>query len=112
MDKLVAPTAASQSSSKSVQQEDGIPISDEEILQGSLSLALLNRERAVESQPISDDGDGNDIAKKLREMQRLQSQLVAILQAEYFCDDLELPADAFGWSEGALRNFFESGGEA
>ena len=34
------------------------------------------------------------------------------LQEEYFCDDVEPPPHALGWSEAELRSFFESGGEA
>lgn len=40
-----------------------------------------------------------------------QRQLVKALQDEYFCDDLEPPIEAFGWSEQSLREFMESGGE-
>jgi lysophospholipase L1-like esterase len=48
------------------------------------------------------------LVHKLEETQRL---LVKILQEEYFCDDIEPPARAFGWSESDIRSFMESGGE-
>ena len=50
-------------------------------------------------------------ASLLAQLKELQSQLVKALQEEYFCDDLEAPAEAFGWSEQRLREFFESGGD-
>lgn len=49
----------------------------------------------------------SELAASLATVQR---QLVLALQAEYFCDDLELPAAAFGWEEAQLRAYFESGG--
>jgi hypothetical protein len=52
-----------------------------------------------------------DAASTMAELQRLQAHLVALLQNEYFCDDLEPPAAAFGWGDQKLREYFESGGE-
>ena len=54
-------------------------------------------------------GDVSALTAQLRE---LQAELVGALQAEYFCDDLAPPADALGWSERRLRDYFESGGGA
>ena len=54
-------------------------------------------------------GDVSALTAQLRE---LQAELVGALQAEYFCDDLAPPADALGWSEQRLRDYFESGGGA
>ena len=54
-------------------------------------------------------GDVSALSAQLRE---LQAALVGALQAEYFCDDLAPPADALGWSEQRLRDYFESGGGA
>jgi isoamyl acetate esterase len=45
------------------------------------------------------------------ELTSLQQKLVKALQDEYFCDDVSPPPEAFGWSETALRDFMESGGE-
>ena len=39
-----------------------------------------------------------------------QRAVVAALGAEYYCDDLEPPPDAFGWGEQQLRDYFETGG--
>ena len=39
-------------------------------------------------------------------------KLVKALQDEYFCDDVSPPPEASGWSEQALRDFMESGGES
>ena len=52
-----------------------------------------------------------DAASTAAELLRLQRLLVKQLQDEYFCDDVEPPAIAFGWSESKLREYFESGGE-
>lgn len=52
-----------------------------------------------------------DIAALLEEATDVQSRLIAALQAEYYCDDVTPPPAAFGWPEGRLRSFFESGGE-
>ena len=49
-------------------------------------------------------------AETVVELQRLQKHLVTQLQNEYFCDDVEPPAEAFGWTEEKLKDFFESGG--
>ena len=54
-------------------------------------------------------GDVSALSAQLRE---LQAELVGALQAEYFCDDLAPPADALGWSEQRLRDYFEVGGAA
>ena len=47
----------------------------------------------------------------LTRLRDVQAEVVASLQAEYFCEDLTPPAAAFGWDEQALRDFFERGGE-
>ena len=52
-----------------------------------------------------------DVAALLTRLKELQTEVVASLQAEYFCEDLTPPAAAFGWGEQELRHFFESGGE-
>ena len=50
-------------------------------------------------------------ASTAAELLRLQRLLVRQLQEEYFCDDVEPPELAFGWSESKLRDYFENGGE-
>ena len=50
----------------------------------------------------------SDALQRLAEAQRA---VVEALASEYFCDDLEPPVGAFGWSENQLRHYFESGGE-
>lgn len=61
------------------------------------------------------DVGGTSVAGNVREtideLRALQGKLVAMLQSEYFCDDLEPPPDAFGWNEQRLRDYFESGGD-
>ena len=52
------------------------------------------------------------VADLLAELAALQRKLTLELQSEYFCDDLELPPTAFGWSEQEIRDYFESGGES
>ena len=47
----------------------------------------------------------------LATLKETQQALVKALQDEYFCDDVEPPPEAFGWSEAKLRDFMESGGE-
>ena len=44
------------------------------------------------------------------ELKRLQKLLVTQLQNEYFCDDVEPPAEAFGWDDEKLKEYFENGG--
>ena len=51
------------------------------------------------------------VAELSAQLKQVQQALVKALQDEYFCDDVEPPVDAFGWSEAALRDFMESGGE-
>ena len=51
------------------------------------------------------------VAEITAELGRLQQKLIKALQDEYFCDDVSPPPEAFGWSEQALRDFMESGGE-
>ena len=51
------------------------------------------------------------VSEILANLAVLQRSLVEALQAEYFTDDLDLPAEAFGWDEGHIRAFFEAGGE-
>ena len=53
-----------------------------------------------------------DVSSLTAQLKELQATLVRALQEEYYCDDLEPPDAAFGWSEDRLREFFESGGEA
>ena len=62
---------------------------------------------------VSDGGGApaGEIGETMAELKRLQKLLVAQLQAEFFCDDLEPPPAAFGWDEGKLRDYFENGGE-
>ena len=45
-------------------------------------------------------------------LQALQAELVDELRAEYYCEDLPVPAGAFGWAEERLRTYFESAGES
>ena len=42
--------------------------------------------------------------------QEAQKALVDALQLEYFCDDLEPPPTAFGWTADEYKVFYESGG--
>ena len=62
---------------------------------------------------VSDGGGApaGEIGETMAELKRLQKLLVAQLQAEFFCDDVEPPPAAFGWDEGKLRDYFENGGE-
>ena len=53
-----------------------------------------------------------DVSTLVDQLKALQAQLVGALQAEYFCDDLAPPPEAFGWGEPLLRSYFESGGDA
>ena len=50
------------------------------------------------------------VADALLELAAAQRKLVALLQAEYYCDDLELPDSAFGWDEQRIRAYYEAGG--
>ena len=49
-------------------------------------------------------------AATMAELKRLQKLLVSQLQNEYFCDDVEPPAEAFGWDDEKLKEYFENGG--
>ena len=61
---------------------------------------------------VSDGGGGGGSASEtMAELKRLQKKLVAMMQNEYFCDDVEPPTEAFGWDEAKLRDYFENGGE-
>ena len=42
----------------------------------------------------------------------LSAEKIQALQTEAFADDVPVPADAASWSEQALREYFESGGES
>ena len=53
-----------------------------------------------------------DVCTLVSQLREVQAELVKSLQDEYFCEDLEAPAEAFGWSESQLREFFEAGGAA
>ena len=53
-----------------------------------------------------------DVGELVSRLASLQADLVAALQQEYFCDDVEPPPVAFGWNEQQLRHFFETGGGA
>ena len=53
-----------------------------------------------------------DVSTLTAQLLELQAQLVGALQAEYYCEDLSPPAEAFGWGEQRLRDYFESGGGA
>jgi acyl-coenzyme A thioesterase PaaI-like protein len=52
----------------------------------------------------------SDLSTLLEQLASTQRQIVAMLQAEYFCDDVDAPPEALGWSETRLRAFFEAGG--
>ena len=54
---------------------------------------------------------GGSVDETIAQLQSLQKKLVGMMQAEYFCDDLEPPAAAFGWQAERLRDYFENGGE-
>ena len=60
--------------------------------------------------PAVDVSDGGTIAGTLAQLKALQTKLVVMMQGEYFCDDVEPPAEAFGWDEAKLRDYFENGG--
>ena len=51
-----------------------------------------------------------DTASTLKELKKLQLHLVTLMQNEYYCDDVEPPHEAFGWSDQQLRDYFENGG--
>ena len=46
----------------------------------------------------------------LARLRAAQRALIDEYRAEYFCDDLDVPASAFGWDEKAIREYFEAGG--
>ena len=48
----------------------------------------------------------------LSQLSDLQQRLNKALQDEYYCDDLSLPPDAFGWDGARVRAYYhENGGE-
>jgi hypothetical protein len=49
-------------------------------------------------------------ADKFARLRELQRELVEELQREYFCEDVAVPTNAFGWSKDKIQAFFESGG--
>ena len=51
------------------------------------------------------------VAEALAGFKAAQSTLVRALQNEFYCDDLEPPANAFGWTPDQYYAFYESGGE-
>ena len=53
----------------------------------------------------------SSVAQLVEELRSVQRRLVAELQAETFCTDIEPPAEAFGWDAQALLAYFENGGE-
>ena len=53
----------------------------------------------------------DDVGALVLELRSVQARLVAALQGEFFCDDVTPPEECWGWDEGTLRTFFESGGE-
>lgn len=54
----------------------------------------------------------SDVSTLVAQLKETQAALVRALQDEYFCEDLEPPQLAFGWSEERLREYFETGGDA
>ena len=46
----------------------------------------------------------------LARLRAAQRALIDEYRAEYFCDDLDVPASAFGWDEKDIREYFEAGG--
>ena len=51
-------------------------------------------------------------AALIERLRACQRELVDELRSEYYCDDVEPPPEAFGWSEQKLRDYFECGGES
>jgi acyl-coenzyme A thioesterase PaaI-like protein len=47
----------------------------------------------------------------IKAFQAAQAALVDALQQDYFCDDLQPPSFAFGWSAEDFKQFYESGGD-
>ena len=47
----------------------------------------------------------------LSQLSDVQQRLNKALQDEYYCDDLSLPPDAFGWDAARIRAYYENGGE-
>ena len=45
----------------------------------------------------------------IKAFQAAQAALVDALQQDYFCDDLQPPSFAFGWSAEDFKQFYESG---
>jgi lysophospholipase L1-like esterase len=52
------------------------------------------------------------VQRLVDDLRKIQRALVSELQAASFCDDLEPPAGAFGWTADQFIEFFESGGGA
>ena len=57
------------------------------------------------------------LAAHLREALReapppLSAERIAAIQAECYADDVDVPSGASGWTEAALREYFESGGQS
>ena len=84
------------------------PVDDASTNRYSLARVYASDGGGAHSAPTAARGS---IAETVAELQRLQQLLVSQLQSEYFCDDVEPPAEAFGWAEGRLREYFENGGE-
>ena len=51
------------------------------------------------------------VSDLLSQLSDLQQRLNKALQDEYYCDDLSLPPEAFGWDGARMRAYYENGGE-
>ena len=119
LDKLQGKTT-----SKSEDRDDGNVISAEQCLADSLKLQALRAEggqpppslppppptAASASTPPLAPWLPTNTADTLKALKQLQEHLVSQLQTEYFCDDVEPPEEAFGWSAKKLTEYFANGG--
>lgn len=61
----------------------------------------------IDPKPVSNT---SSLAELFAEANRVRHLIIKGLQEEYFCEDVEPPEAAFGWSEEQIREFMESGG--
>ena len=90
--------------------DERLELSPAECLEGSCSLQARAAAGGGGGGGSGAGGGGGGVEETLKQIQALQASLVAQLQGEYFCDDVEPPPGALGWEAGRLREYFEAGG--
>mmetsp|Transcript_2453 Transcript_2453/g.8516 ORF Transcript_2453/g.8516 Transcript_2453/m.8516 type:complete len:425 (+) Transcript_2453:56-1330(+) len=90
--------------------DERLELSPAECLEGSCSLQARAAAGGGGGGGNGAGGGGGGVEETLKQIQALQASLVAQLQGEYFCDDVEPPPGALGWEAGRLREYFEAGG--